>query len=286
MPGGAEAVRAAGPPAALGTRRTLGGVSSPLAPRHWGAHLLAVVLVAAAAGLAWWQYDAYQAQREAQARDLTSAEPVALTDVMGPDDPFPGGSVGRPVSVDGTWVPTGTVLVEGKEHDGEQGYWVVTPLAVGGADAPALPVVRGWVADRDDVPGAPSGPAGVTGWLQPTDGTGQVDTDRTDDVVPQVRTADLIQHVDQDLYGAYAVLDHDTAPEPVTAGLVPADLEQLPPPAGGTGLRNLLYALEWLLFGAFAGFIWWRYVRDVTQEDPSAGAAAEDATPAPVPSEP
>ena len=30
-------------------------------------------------------------------------------------------------------------------------------------------------------------------------------TTPTDDVLPQVRTADLIQHVDQDLYGAYAV---------------------------------------------------------------------------------
>ena len=29
-------------------------------------------------------------------------------------------------------------------------------------------------------------------------------------------------------------------------------------------MRNLLYALEWWVFGGFAVFIWWRYVRDVT----------------------
>ncbi len=57
-----------------------------LAPRYWGAHLLALVLMAAAAGLGWWQYDSYQARRAAEAVDLTRAEPLALTSVMGPDD--------------------------------------------------------------------------------------------------------------------------------------------------------------------------------------------------------
>ena len=29
-----------------------------------------------------------------------------------------------------------------------------------------------------------------------------------------------------------------------------------------TALRNLLYAIEWWVFGAFAVFIWWRWCRD------------------------
>ncbi len=29
-----------------------------------------------------------------------------------------------------------------------------------------------------------------------------------------------------------------------------------------TGLKNLLYAIEWWIFGAFAVFIWWRWRRD------------------------
>ncbi len=118
-----------------------------------------------------------------------------------------------------------------------------------------------------------------------TDGTGETDTDRTDDVIPQVRTADLIQHVEQDLYGAYAVLDHDRSPVvPGADALEPADLEQLPPPAGGTGLRNLLYALEWIVFGGFAGFVWWRYVRDVTREGRGEAAEQESSSGPPVPS--
>nr|WP_246289830.1 SURF1 family protein [Nocardioides marinus] len=271
-----------------GGRRTPpypGRVLAVLAPRYWGAHLLALVLVAAAAGLGWWQYDSYQARRAAEAVDLTQATPLALTDVMGPDDRYPGDRVGQPVTVEGTWVPSGTVLVSGRRHEGRDGYWLVTPLAVGGADAPALPVVLGWTADPDRAPAPPRGDGAVVGWLQPTDGTGETDTDRTDDVIPQVRTADLIQHVEQDLYGAYAVLDHDRSPVvPGADTLVPADLEELPPPAGGTGLRNLLYALEWVVFGGFAAFVWWRYVRDVTRAGRGEAAEQESASGPPVPS--
>ncbi len=184
-----------------------------------GAHLLALVAVGSAGLLGYWQYDAWQERRAAESVDLTQDAPEPLADVMGPDDPFPGDHVGRPVTVAGSWVPDGTVFVSGREHEGDDGYWVVTPLAVGSPDAPALPVVRGWASSPDQAPAPPSGTVELIAWLQPTQGTGEADDDPTDDVLPQVRTADLIQHVDQDLYGAYAVAQE---PEP---GLVAAELE-------------------------------------------------------------
>ena len=248
-----------------------GRVPRLLAPRFWGAHLLALVLVGAAVGLGLWQYDAWQAHRSAEADDLTHRAAQPIDDVIGPDDPFPGDQVGQPVTLSGTWVPDGTVYVSGREQDGQDGYWVVTPLAVGAADAPAFPVVRGWVADPDDAPAPPTGAGEVTAWLQPPEGTGETDTDPGDDVLPQLRIADLIQHVDQDLYGAYGVAQD---PEP---GLEPATLEQLPDAGTFTGIRNLLYAIEWWFFGAFAAFIWWRWVTDRTAEERAAAALADAA---------
>ena len=140
---------------------------SPWALRLLPGHLLVLALLGAALWLGSWQYGAGQGEREATARDLTRSDPVPLADVLGPDDAFPAPSVGQPVSVSGEWVPDATVFVE---RDG--GYWVVTPLAVGGADAPALPVVRG----VSDEPAADpvTGPAELTGWLQPAEGTGAV----------------------------------------------------------------------------------------------------------------
>ena len=75
----------------------LDAVPAALAPRLWVGHLLALVLVLAAVLLGLWQLDAWQTRRADEARDLTRADPVALSSVMGPDDPFPGRSVGQPV---------------------------------------------------------------------------------------------------------------------------------------------------------------------------------------------
>jgi len=228
------------------------------APRRWPGHLLVGVLLGSALWLGSWQFDAARSEREAAARDLTRADPVPLTDVLGPDDAFPAPSVGQPVTVSGEWVAGATVFVER-----DAGYWVVTPLAVDGAGA-ALPVVRG--VSEEPAADPISGAAELTGWLQPAEGTGAVDADPSDDVLPQLRVADLVQRVDQDLYSAYAV-----ATEP-TAGLAPARLEQLPDAGRLTGLRNVLYALEWWVFGGFAVFVWVKYLRDEAAQE-------EDETP-------
>ncbi len=261
---------------------------SYLAPRFWAVHLLGVVLVAAAGLLGYWQYDAWQERRAAEAADLTQLEPVPLDAALGPDDPFPGDRVGQPVVICGSWVPDGTVYVSGREHEGETGYWAVTPLAVGTPDGPAIPVVRGWAPSPEVAPDPPTGPAELVGWLQPPEGSGEPDPDPTDDVLPQVRIADLVQHVDRDLYGAYAVVADEVAPGswPVgedatnagTEGLEQATLEQLPDAGRFTALRNLLYALEWWVFGLFAVFIWWRYLQDTrAAEQPAPDRVPSDA---------
>jgi hypothetical protein len=135
-----------------------------------------------------------------------------------------------------------------------------------------LEIVRGWTPSLADVPPAPTGPAEFVAWLQPPEGTGEVDPDPSDDVLPQLRIVDAVQHVDQDLYGAYAIVADRAAPgqwpvgsaamNPGTEGLTPADLDQLPAAGRFTAVRNLLYAIEWWFFGLFAGFIWWRWVRE------------------------
>ena len=137
-------------------------ISALAAPRYWGYHLVVIAALVAAGWLGLWQLHGYQERREAEARDLTQVAPVALTDVIGPDDAFPGQYVGQPVSVQGTWVPDATVYVSGRAHDGEEGYWVVDPLLVGES---VLPTVRGWAAQTADVPpvlGLPSWWAGCS----------------------------------------------------------------------------------------------------------------------------
>lgn len=242
-----------------------------LRPALVAAHVVALVCVGAAGWLGFWQLGSWQAQREADRVDVTALTPEPLADVMGPDDPFPGDAVGQPVVVDGTWVPGSSFLVSGREHDGRDGWWVVTALGVPDQDSPALFVVRGWT-DQEQLPAEPTGRASTVAWLQPGEGTGAVDDDPTDDTLPQLRIGDAIQRVDQDVYSGYAVVADravpgdwpvgETAVNPGTTGLEPADLAQLPETGTFTAVRNLLYALEWWVFAAFAAFVWWRFVRD------------------------
>ncbi|MBL0746598.1 SURF1 family protein [Nocardioides baculatus] len=219
-----------------------------------GAAALTLVLVGIAGWLGMWQYDAWQAHRTAEARDLTDVAPVPLTDVMGSDDPFPGQDVGRPVEMTGTWIDGG-FWVRDRTLGDRDGYWAVAPLQV---DDAAVLVVRGWAAEPDPTLLAATGEADVTGWLQAPEGSLVTDDDADDDVFPEIRVADAVQRVDVDLYSAYAVS------QTPADGLEAAELEALPSPSRFTGIRNLLYAVEWWIFGAFAAFIWWRWRQDET----------------------
>jgi cytochrome oxidase assembly protein ShyY1 len=106
----------------------------------------------------------------------------------------------------------------------------------------------------------------VSGWLQPPEGSGRADDDPTDDVVPEVRIADAIQRVDQDLYGAFLVT-REATPAVATAELGPVAPADVPGPEGTTGLRNLLYGIEWWVFAAFALVIWWRWCKDEVERE-------------------
>ena len=148
-------------------------MSAALAPRYWGVHLLMVAAVVATILLGRWQYDVWRDHRADSSAGVTREAPLPLDDVIGPDDAFPAGGVGRPVVVEGRWDAPHTVLVSGKERNERTGYWVVTPVVT--ASGSAVPVVRGWVEDREGAPAPPTGRAGLVGLLQPSESTGAVD---------------------------------------------------------------------------------------------------------------
>jgi cytochrome oxidase assembly protein ShyY1 len=244
-----------------------------LSPSLIGLHLLALVATTAAVWLGLWQYDAWQASREAEATSLTRAEQKPLDEVMSSDDPFPGDAIGQPVQFAGEWVGDASFLVADRELEDRSGYWVVTPVAVCRRDrcetGPAMLVVRGWIARPTGSPDVPTGRVQVTGWLQPPEDSGRPDPDPGDDVLNEMRIADAIQRVEQDLYGGYVIAEvvstSSTTGEGSTTGaarMEPVRPASLPEPETFTAFRNLLYAFEWWVFGAFALFVWWRWCAD------------------------
>ena len=239
-------------------------VSAAFAPRYWGVHLLMVAAVVATILLGRWQYGVWRDHRSDSSTAVTREAPVPLDDVLGPDAAFPDGGVGRPVVVDGRWDPERTVLVSDKERDGRTGSWVVTPVVT--ASGSAVPVVRGWTDQPDQSPSAPAGRAALVGLLQPSEDTGAVDDDPSDDVLPELSTTDLLPRAPYDLYGGYVVATHRQVPGETAAtgmtGLAAVTPAHLPGADASTALRNLLYAFQWWVFGAFAIFMWWRWLQE------------------------
>ncbi len=247
-------------------------------------HVLAVAATTAAVLLGSWQYGAWQSGRQDLAAGRVDAPARPLDQVLAADQPFPADGVGQPVALGGRWLPDATFYVADRALHGRRGVWAVTPVEVcaGGATScagsPAVLVVRGWAATPPRAPRPPVGPVRVTGWLQPGEGSAAGDPDPSDDVLPQLRLADAVQRVDQDLYGGY-VIARTVAPVPqagvptgstsggssrglLEAGLSAVTPASLPEPPAFTSVRNLLYALEWWVFGGFAVFLWWRWCRD------------------------
>lgn len=250
-------------------------VSAPpgtlLRPRYWPGHLAMVVCVGVALTLGLWQLDAWQTRRADAAKDLTNVPAVALSTLMSGDSAFPGRSLGRPVSFSGTWLADSTFFIADRYVDKQRGYWVVTPVLVAG-ETSAVPVVRGWSAEPEAP--TPTGEVAVTGWLQATEGSGPIDEDPGDDVIPMMRLASLVEHVEEDLYSAYVVAQQLT---PATAGLEAVTPSAIPEVSGFTALRNFLYAVEWWVFGAFALFVWFRWCRDSLEV--ATAVAAEEPEP-------
>lgn len=264
----------------MSTLRTL------LAPRVIGAHLLMVLVVAATIALGVWQYGASQEKKQAQIAELVHAAPQPLDRIFGANASFPAGDLGRPVIIKGSWAAHGTVLISGREHAGEKGYWVASPVEVNGTGSDMY-VVRGWTPSPTRVPAPPHGTTTVVGWLQPPQENEVTDQDPKDDVLPQLDITTLINRVDRDLYGGYVMAagrEHwSTTPvNDGSRGLTEVAAPAPPKADSSTGLRNFLYALEWWAFSLFAIYVWWRYVRDVTsppaEEEPET-EPQEDAVP-------
>lgn len=219
-------------------------------PGLLGLHALTVVAVVACTVMGLWQLGVYDSRQEHERAESRTVARVALSGLWGADEPFERRLSQRPVTIVGQFAPTAEqVWVAGKELDGRPGVWLLAPIVVGDA---AIAVVRGWAPAVTAFPEVPSGDVTVEAVLQPGE-SGGAPFDPSTREVGSVRIPALTNELPYDLYSGYAI---STTLE-VAGGL---DLAR--PPAADvpwtTGLRNLAYALQWWVFGAFALFMWWR----------------------------
>lgn len=240
-----------------------------LKPR-WLALLGVVVLVIIAFGqLGRWQLGVAEdtATREALAKAREQGV-VELSTVLGPHQPFPNGLSARQVSATGTYAASGQVLVAHRRLDGVEGLWVITPFTERGTKA-TLPVLRAFVTDPGQASAPPTGEITVTGGLAPGESPYAGTEPVPDGQLGSVDLSVLVNSWPGELYNAFLFLEKE-APATASSGSAPALAAALnrtthvPTPSGAHGFkwRNLAYALQWWVFALFAGWMWWRMVRD------------------------
>lgn len=217
-----------------------------------------VLLVAAAlvcGRLGAWQIDRAFQRAEVAAQTAQQAQsavaPTDLSQMLTPGDHVTGTMVGLPVRATGTYEGE-QLLVPGRVVEGEEGYLVVAPLRT--QDGAWLMVVRGWQASDAEPPALPPGEVEVVGAV--TAAESYVPTDLPAGQMPSLSAAYLAGEWGLPIYNAYLVLTEDDG----------GGLRAVPAPeldgGGEVDLRNLAYAVEWYVFGAFALVVWYRLVRE------------------------
>jgi cytochrome oxidase assembly protein ShyY1 len=242
-----------------------------LTPRWLTVSLLALLAVPVCVFMGSWQLSRFQVrvdQHRTAEHDRTrsAAEaPVPLRTLLKdraaqvPDD----GS-GRLVNATGSYDAAHQFLVPGRTLDGHDGFYVLTPLRIGGA---ALPVVRGWLpgdasaaARAHSVPAAPTGTVTVTGALQYQETADTTGVDSAGGLpagqLGMISAASLVNVLPYPVYGGWITATHPSAP-----------LKAVPPAAApNSGLdikafQNLGYTGQWFVFAGFVVFMWFRLVR-------------------------
>ncbi|CAI3801806.1 hypothetical protein NKCBBBOE_02934 [Pseudarthrobacter sp. MM222] len=245
--------------------------------------------------LSQWQFG--QSTKSDTPVASTTEELKPLTTVLKPGDFFPGSVADQKVSATGSYAPQKQVLVPGRLHDGEKGYWIVSAFAV--ADAPVLagegaspqtwiPVARGWVADPADAVAPPSGTIELTGRLIPSEAP-LPKTDAGPGRASAVSVAELINIWEISSYPGFVAADTEMAGTADVSAAAGGNLQPLnigpQPAAQKVNWLNIFYAAEWVVFAGFALFIWWRLVKDdyrreledaLDAEHDSIGAGARD----------
>ena len=238
-------------------------------PKSIGVLVLALAIAAAFAALGQWQLE-----RSFEGGEVTHEETetvVELIKVTEPQQPMASALTGQKVSANVTFVNGDYVVLEGRKD----GFWVVGHAIVDGSGA-SLAVALGSAETRDEADAAIEGfesdppAASIQGRYVPTESPQESDYKAGE--LRAIAVSELINlwtQAPDGVYGGYLV-SGDAQP-----GLAIIDA---PPPAVDVSLNlmNFLYAIEWVIFGGFAIFLWYRLVKDAWEEENEAHSELVD----------
>lgn len=215
---------------------------------------LLILVVVGCVSMGAWQWS--RSHRALVPLTQSADGPQGLGQIYEPGDALPQTAYGATVEVSGRYDATNQLLVPDRLQNGATGYWILTPLNVGGGAV--IPIVRGWSAD-ETAPNLtpPTGQVEVRGQLEPS----ETDDTNSSALLPHgqidmVSSAQLVSLWPGELYLGFVILQQQ---DPSNAlATVP-----IPPAQSQTTIswQNFAYAIQWWLFALFACFFWWRVLQ-------------------------
>lgn len=239
-----------------------------LRPRFLGLLALMIVATIVCGLLAGWQWD--RAHRALTDKADGPQQIGDIREVVGVGDAVTNEMVGDIVTADGRFAAGEQVLVPGRRIEGQDAVIVVTAFLVeleDGTEA-RLPVARGWlpaedVTGEDGVldpalaPAAPEGEVHLSGRLEASESaSGGV----VDGVAREIATPLLVNEWGSPMYAGYLALDEAEAP----LSALPAAESQF---SRGLDWQNIGYSFQWVAFGVFFLYLWWRSVRTAYRDE-------------------
>lgn len=254
-----------------------------LRPKFLGLLALMATATLVCGLLANWQFE--RATRALDARDETqSAAPVPIEELMDAHAPVTNAVQGRLASFTGEFVPSEQVLVPGREIDGHDAAVVVTNARItqGPLRGTSIPVARGYTtapsSEWDTLPEPPTGSHEIVVRLEASEeasGTVRREGDGGVATVGTLSSTLLVNVWEGPMLAGYGALTNEARQymagpgksdgASATAADAWRDLGPLPAAqssfTSGLNLQNFGYMLQWILFGVFFLYIWWRSVR-------------------------
>ncbi|MCT2024636.1 SURF1 family protein [Dermabacter hominis] len=254
-----------------------------LRPKFLGLLALMATATLVCGLLANWQFE--RATRALDARDETqSAAPVPIEELMDAHAPVTNAVQGRLASFTGEFVPSEQVLVPGREIDGHDAAVVVTNARItkGPLRGTSIPVARGYTtapsSEWGTLPEPPAGSHEIVVRLEASEeasGTVRHEGDGGVATVGTLSSTLLVNVWEGPMLAGYGALTNEARQymagrgesdgTNATAADAWRDLGPLPAAqssfTSGLNLQNFGYMLQWILFGVFFLYIWWRSVR-------------------------
>ncbi|MFI6174202.1 SURF1 family protein [Nonomuraea sp. NPDC051191] len=250
-----------------------------LTPRWLALHVVVLLVIPSFVFLGRWQFGRFEERSDNKDRVTSNIEaaPAPLDRLTAPGRQVGEADRYRTVVASGTYDAANGLLVRRRPQEGQNGFYVLTPLVTG--DGAAVIVNRGWIpaaASADAAPPVPAPPTGqvtVTGRLrlsETEDSTGIRERSGLPDGQVLLIDADKIgKRWPYRLVGGYVEL---TGQQPAS-GSAPAPVPA--PDVGSGGGLNLAYGVQWWLFIGIAIGGWIMLIRREVAERKAGKASGE-----------